>query len=170
MTLLILRLVHIVAGVFWVGAVIFIALFLMPSLRGAGPAGGAVMQQLAQVRRLPIWMMAGSILTLLSGIGLYWHDSAGFSSTTWLASGTGRMFGLGGVLAIAGSVLGMSISSPAGRRLGMLMAKIQAAGRPPSAEEAATIQQLQGRLTWTSQVLAVVLALATAAMAVARYV
>ena len=35
---LVLRLVHIVFGVFWVGAAFFLAMFLEPSIRAAGPA------------------------------------------------------------------------------------------------------------------------------------
>jgi len=169
-TLLFLRLVHIVLGVFWVGGATFVALLLMPSLRAVGPAGGAVMQQLAQVRRMPQWFMAASILTLLSGIGLYWHDSAGFSSSTWLGSGPGQMFGLGGVLAIAASVVGMAVNSPTARQLGALTAGVQAAGRPPSPDEAAAIQRLQARLASAAWLVAVLLLLATAAMALARYV
>jgi uncharacterized membrane protein len=168
--LLVLRLLHIVLGVFWVGSVTMLTLFLLPSLGAAGPAGGAVMQQLTQVRRLPVWMMAAAILTVLSGLGLYWHDSAGFSSSTWLASGSGRTFGLGGVLAIVAVVIGMAVNNPAGKKLGAMMAQVQAAGRPPSPEEAATIQRLQARLAKAAVTVTVLLLLATAAMALARYV
>ena len=38
--ILLLRVLHIVGGVFWVGTAVFIAAFLGPSLRAAGPAGG----------------------------------------------------------------------------------------------------------------------------------
>jgi uncharacterized membrane protein len=168
--LLFLRLLHIVLGVFWVGSVTFVALLLLPSLRAVGPAGGAVMQQLTQVRRLPVWMMVAAILTVLSGLGLYWYDSAGLSSSTWLASGSGRTFGLGGVLAIVAVVIGMTVNNPAGKKLGALAAQLQAAGRPPSPEEAATIQRLQERLAKAAVTVAMLLLLATAAMALARYV
>ena len=39
----VLRIAHIVTGAFWVGTVIFLAAFLLPSLRAAGPAAGPVM-------------------------------------------------------------------------------------------------------------------------------
>jgi hypothetical protein len=35
-----LRLFHIVAGAFWVGAAVFGAFFVMPAARAAGPEGG----------------------------------------------------------------------------------------------------------------------------------
>jgi uncharacterized membrane protein len=161
-TIYLLRVLHIVIGVFWVGAVLFIAALLMPSIRASGPAGATIMRQLMQERRLPLWLMGAAVLTILSGLGLYWVDSAGFQSP-WLASGPGRVFGLGAVMAIAAAGVGMSVNNPAGRRLAELAAPIQA-------EEAAQIAALQTRLNRGTTVVAVLLLLATLAMAVARYV
>ena len=166
--LMVLRLIHIVIGVFWVGAVALIAFMLFPAIRESGPAGGAVMQRL-MARGLNLWLMAAAILTVLSGLTLYWHDSAGFSSTEWLGSGPGRTFGLGAVFAIIGVGVGMGVNSRAAKQLGALTAGIQAAGRPPSPNETATIQRLQDRLAKGGVVTAVLLLLAAAAMAVARY-
>jgi uncharacterized membrane protein len=169
LTLLIfLRLLHIVIGIFWVGAVAFIAFLLFPTVRESGPAGGAVMQRL-MARGVNLWLMASAILTVLSGLALYWHDSAGFSSTAWLASGPGRTFGLGAVLAFIGIGIGMGVNSRAAKQLGALMASIQAAGRPPTPDETAAIQRLQDRLAKGGVAAAVLLLLAAAAMAVARY-
>jgi len=164
-----LRLVHIVLGVFWVGAVLFVAFLLVPSLRAAGPAGGAVMQQLVGVRAMPRWLMGAAILTLLSGLGLYWRDSGGFQSA-WLASGPGKAFGLGGVLGFAAAIVGMAVSSPAGRRLGELAARLQTAGRPPTPEEQASLAALQDRLGRAGAVTALLVLGATIMMAIARYV
>ncbi|MEP6686826.1 MAG: hypothetical protein ABJC36_00665 [Gemmatimonadales bacterium] len=169
LTLYAVRIIHIVLGAFWVGAVVFIAAFLAPSVRAAGPAGGAVMQQLMGVRNLHLWLMSVGILTLLSGLGLYWHDSAGFQSA-WLGSGPGRVFGLGGVLALLATILGMAVNAPTARRLGELSARLQGAGRPPTGEEQMTLAALQGRLGKASAAAAGLLLLATVMMAVARYV
>lgn len=165
-----LRILHIVLGVFWVGSVLFMSAFLTPSIRAAGPAGGAVMQQLLGVRGLARWLMAAAVLTLLSGLGLYWHDSAGFRSAAWLASGPGKVFGLGGALGFVAAIAGMAIGAPAARRLGELSARLQAAGRPPTPDEQATLAGLQNRLGRMSTVTSVLLLLATLMMAVARYV
>jgi uncharacterized membrane protein len=166
--LIFLRLVHIVIGVFWVGAVAFLAFMLLPAVRESGPGGGAVMQRL-MARGVNLWLMAAAILTVLSGLALYWHDSAGFSSTAWLGSGPGRTFGLGAVLAFIGVGIGMGVNSPAAKRLGALTAGIQAAGRPPTPDETAAIQRLQDRLARGGVAAAVLLLLAAAAMAMARY-
>ena len=42
-----LRLIHIVAGSFWVGAALMLAVFVEPTVRAVGPAGGQFMQKLS---------------------------------------------------------------------------------------------------------------------------
>lgn len=164
-----LRILHIVVGVLWVGTVVFMAAFLTPSVRASGPGGGAVLQQLMGARRLPLWLMGAMAVTLLSGLGLYWRDSAGFQSA-WLASGAAKTFGLGAAVAIGASVLGVAVNMPAGRRLAEIVGRLQSAGRPPTPEEQATLAALQVRLGRASVVAAVLLVIATLLMAIARYV
>lgn len=166
--LLLMRIVHVFVGVFWAGALLFIAGFLFPSVRAAGPAGGAVMQQLTLARRLPLWMMGAAVLTLLSGFGLYWHNGT-VSGPAWFSSGPGRVFGLGGLLALIAAVVGMAVNSPTAKRLSTLMGGMQAAGRAPSADELAEVRRLQARLGNATLVVAMLAGLATLAMAVARY-
>ena len=78
--------------------------------------------------------------------------------------------GLGGAVAIVASILGMAINMPAGRRLAEIGGRIQAAGRPPTPDEQATLAALQARLGRASVVAAVLLVIATTLMAIARYV
>jgi uncharacterized membrane protein len=164
-----LRIIHIVAGVFWVGSAIFVAAILLPTLQAVGPSAGPVMEHLVQVRRLPVRLMIAMTLVILSGIALYWKASNGFQSA-WMRSGPGVVLGLGAVLGIASGVLGMATSAPTGRRLAGLTTAIKARGGPPTAEELAEIQRLQARMRGAGQAVAVLLVLATIAMAVARYV
>ena len=167
--LLLFRLVHVIVGVLWVGSVVFIAVFLLPSLRAAGPGGSAVMYQLMEVRKLSNYLFGGAVVTILSGLTLYWNDSAGFSSA-WLGSGPGRTFGLGAVLGIITAAIGATVNAPCGKKIGLLVTAIRVSGGPPSPEQSAEIQRLQARLTTATRVAAALLILATAAMAVARYV
>ena len=62
---------HVVGGAFWFGAVIFMTAFSCRARGRSAPRAGAVMDQLARVRRVPIYMMGAAILTVLSGLGLY---------------------------------------------------------------------------------------------------
>jgi uncharacterized membrane protein len=73
----VLRLIHIIGGVFWVGSAMFGTFLLMPSLRAVGPAAGPVMNQLGQVRKMPIVMMTAAVVTVVAGIWLMMIDSAG---------------------------------------------------------------------------------------------
>src|SRR5215204_6573129 len=142
--LILFRIIHVLAGVFWVGTAVFTAAFLVPTVRAIGPAGGPVMQQLAQVRKLPLYLMAAMILTLLSGIGLYSRASGGFSNG-WMQSGPGMTFGIGGALALVAGLIGMFVVAPTTKRAGALAAAIQGGGKPPSPEQQAEMQRLQAR-------------------------
>ena len=51
---LLARFIHVVAGVVWAGALVFIGLFLLPASRATGQAGSAFMQQLVRVQRMPL--------------------------------------------------------------------------------------------------------------------
>jgi hypothetical protein len=167
--LLVLRFFHVVSGVLWAGALVFVAGFLMPALRASGPAAGPVMGQLGKVYKMPIYMMVVAILTVLSGIGLIMVDSGG-APGVWMKSGPGHMFGLGGVLAILAAILGMAVSSPAARKMSAIGALVAQRGGPPTTAEAAEMQRLQARVQTSTQAVAVLVLLATTAMAIARYV
>jgi uncharacterized membrane protein len=166
---LLARFVHVVAGVAWAGALIFIAWFLTPALRATGPSGGAMMQQLMRVQRLPVYLMTLMALTILSGLSLFWLDITAFGPA-WMHTGAGRTFAAGGAFAILSAILGMVVNVPASKKLGALMASIHAAGTQPSAEQAAELGRLQSRLYRAGQAVAVLILLAVICMGVARYV
>jgi len=167
--LLLLRLVHILSGVFWVGGFLLFARFIFPSARALGPAAGPFMEQLVGVRKLPNALISCGVLTILSGIGLYAHDSAGFRSE-WMSSSTGTVFGLGALMAITALVIGVTVNAPVARRLSALSGQVQSQGGPPTPEQAGEMQRLQQRLGAVVPVVMVLLLLATVAMALARYV
>jgi uncharacterized membrane protein len=162
-----LRLLHVVAGAAWVGALLFIARFLLPTVSAIGPAGGAVMQHLTQVRRLQRYMMGTALLTIFSGFALYWH--AAQAGPGWPATRSGQAFGLGGLLGVLAVILGVVVNSPTAQRLGALAGSVHAAGRPPTAEEQAELGRLRTRLGRAGNAAAILVVLAVAMMAVARY-
>jgi hypothetical protein len=167
--LILLRLIHILSGVFWAGTAMFNAAFLIPAVRALGPAGGPVMQEIAGKRKLPVYFLVAGLLTVLSGFGLYWHDSQGFTNG-FMRSRGGMTFGIGAVLALVAVFLGIFVVTPAAMRAGKLGAAIAAGGKPPTPEQAAEMQQLQATLGKMALVAAGLLTLTTIAMAVGRYV
>lgn len=166
---LLARFVHVVAGVTWAGALIFIGWFLLPAIRATGPAGGALMQQIARVQRVPLYLMMLMVLTVLSGLLLYWLDVRAYGRV-WVHTGPGRTFSAGAAFAILTAILGMAVNVPTAKRIGALMGSIQATGAPPTAEQAAEIGRLQNRLYRAAQAAAVLILLAVTCMGVARYV
>lgn len=165
----VLRLLHIIGGVFWVGSAMFAALLLAPTLQAVGPGAGPVMNQLVKVRKMPLVMMISSMVTIVAGVWLLIIDAAG-QPGVWMRSGPGMTFGIGGVLAILGFVIGMAVNAPSSKRLAAIGAAAAARGGPPSPEEQAELRRLQGRLSSASMIVTVLLVLATGAMAIARYV
>lgn len=166
--LLVMRLLHILLGVFWVGTMLFTTVFLFPAVRDAGPDGAKVAAGLARRGFLAIMPIVAG-LNILSGLWLFWRVSGGFQPS-FMHSATGMTFGLGGAAAIAAFVIGVSVVRPAMQRAGVLA---ESAARAPAAERDAQLAAAQGlrlRAASAGQVVAVLLVLAVAAMALARYV
>jgi uncharacterized membrane protein len=162
--MILLRIIHILAGIFWVGSVMFIALFLEPSISAAGPAGGQVIKEITK-RNYSRAAAASGLLTVLAGLTLFWIDSDHFRSKVWLQSGSGRTYQLGATLAIIGLIIGITIVRPTVEKLGALAASASPGNPPPAAEMA----PLQHKLHIASRWVAVLLGLAAVAMAAARY-
>ena len=101
--MLILRLTHILAGVFWVGATITTTLYLRPTLETSGEARQKALRYLVKNTRLFTAMTAAGILTVIAGYTMYWLDSNGFSSP-WVHSGPGIGFALGGAAGLLGLI------------------------------------------------------------------
>lgn len=163
----VLRLLHILAGAFWYGTVIFTVRFLMPSLRAVGPAAGPVMAQLNQ-RKLSLALMGAALINLTSGIWLIFLVSGG-APGIWMRSPMGRMFGIGGGFAILAAILGAIVNPPAVKRLGEIAASAAKRGGPPSPDEVAETGRLQRRMGVANLFVAALLTLALSAMALARH-
>lgn len=164
-----LRTIHIVTGVIWVGGVFFMAVFLLPSARALGPAAGPMMNQLTQVRQFPKWLLLTGALTIIAGFWLYWQASV-MAGTQWMASGPAKVYGLGAVFSVVAWFIGMTMTAPLARRLGALGARIATSGAPPTVDDASQMAAMQARLGLLASIVVTLLLLATATMAVARYV
>jgi uncharacterized membrane protein len=163
-----LRLLHILTGVFWAGAMFFAVSFLFGSIRDAGPAGNAVARQLIGVRQYPKKIFIIALLAVLSGFALYYQNIS-MSDGAFARSRAGMVYGLGGVAAVLTLVAGMVIMTPTSAKLGKLGAAIQASGGPPTPEQAAEMARLQAKMTMGSRIAATLLLFVVVTMAIARY-
>ncbi len=164
-----LRFLHVMLGAYWLGAVLVFAFFLLPSARAVGPAAAPMMDQMGRVRKLPIVMMLAAILTILTGLGMMYINSSGFTGP-WMQSSTGRVFSLGGGFGILAAIVGMSVTSPAGKAVAKISGQIAAQGGPPTAEQTAALKKLQEKFGLGNTITTVLVFLAASCMAVARYV
>jgi uncharacterized membrane protein len=167
--LLVLRFVHIIAGIMWVGSGVFVAFFLIPALAANRQIMPQVMEGL-QRRRVFIIIPTAGLLAILSGIRLLWIDSAGFADS-YMATGPGRTFSIGGAAAIIALLFQVFVSRPAGVRLGAIAAQLAAS--PPATERerlTAEADRLRRRNAMATLAAVGFGLLAASAMAIARYV
>jgi hypothetical protein len=165
--LILMRLVHILAGVFWVGAMLFMQRFVMPTAQESGLEGRRFMQRMMQARKVTQAFGAAAGLTMLSGIGLYWRFTA-ITDGAWARSRPGMVFGLGGAAAIIAGIIGGSVVGGAAEKMTALGATMEAGG-PPPAGAAEEMQRLQARMQSAAKAVQWLLILAVICMATARY-
>lgn len=89
--LILLRIVHIFAGMFWVGAAIINSAFLLTAASSSGAQGHKFLQNLMVRGRFPIAIAVSAMLTILAGSLLYWRDSGGLQ-ISWINSPVGLGF------------------------------------------------------------------------------
>ena len=166
MAFLLARVIHIVTGVFWAGALIFTAFFLLPAIREAGPDGAKVAAGLIRRGFLTIMPLV-ALLSILSGAWLYWKASVGFQPA-YMGSRPGMGYGLGAVTALLAFGIGVTIVRPSMLRAAALA---QAAASAPADREArmAEAQALRMRAGKAGAVVAVLLVFTALVMALARY-
>jgi hypothetical protein len=169
MVVLILRVVHVVLGAFWAGAIFTNALFLQPAIAATMPEGGKVMGALVKRRMLDLLPVA-ALLTTLSGLWLLSRDSQGFQSE-WMGSRMGMALSTGAAFAVVGFLIGMFVMRASALKA-MAIGQSAAQLTDAAAKEAAMgqVQALRRRAALSGRLVAVLLALAVVAMAVARYI
>ena len=167
--ILVLRLIHILSGIAWVGSGIFTSFFLVPVLSSSPAVMGQVMAGL-QRRRMFIILPTVATLTILSGLRLLWIASAGFGSS-YFATGTGRTFALSGLAAIVAYVLAYGVARPLAGRMGAIAATLNGVTEPSERDRlAAHLARLQRRATMATMMAVGFGIIAASGMAIARYV
>lgn len=166
---IVLRLVHVVAGVLWVGGAVFVFRHVEPTAKELGPRAEPFMTSLFETRKIAIYFTILSALTVLAGTWLFWIDSAG-DPIGWITrDATGMAFGIGGLAAWVAFILGLVAVKPAAEELGAAGAAMRDAGGPPGPELVARMEAAQGRMSTLGKVDFVLLGIAVVMMAIARY-
>jgi uncharacterized membrane protein len=157
---IVLRLLHVIGGIFWAGAGLYSSWFLQPAARELGQSGAAFMRHLMGETRLGAAMGLSAVAAVVSGVLLYWHD---FGAIVPFNASMGG-FALGGAAAIAAWVISVTVMLPSGQRMQQLGARA-AQGEDVGAEMTSVTTRM-GRFGQIAMWLMVV---AVVCMAVARY-
>lgn len=92
----VLRLLHIVAGLIWVGAAIVMSCYIEPALERAGAQGQQVMRRLYSDSNFPRLIPLSALITTVAGLLLYglmsYHEA--MSSSMGMILTLGALFGL----------------------------------------------------------------------------
>ncbi len=160
-----LRIIHIGAGIFWVGGSLMMMFFVGPTVGATGEAGQRFLIHLMNNRKISARISAAAGSSVLAGAILYWIDSQGFTSP-WMRSGAGTGFAIGAAFAIVGLVFGILVgrTNKAMAQLGMQMQ-----GGQPSSQQSTQMQAVRKQLATYSTLSAIGLILAVIFMAIARY-
>ena len=111
-SLVILRLVHIVTGVIWVGSLFVVVVFVQPSAAALGPAGAPFMSELRRRRFVDV-VFIDALFTIAAGSFLYWHDWHTYPSFgDWIGSNFGAALTVGALLAISAIVIAGLVTRP----------------------------------------------------------
>ena len=167
MDVLVLRLIHIGAGAFWVGAVFTFFLFVQPAAAAAGPSAQTFVYGLLHHRKLPAVILSSAGTTVVAGILLLIVTSNGLDPDILFE--TSRLgFTVGGVAAILTFGVGALYVYPRTKTVERTIGRLLAEARPPTPDE----QQLLGRTARESRaagwVVLAGLVIAVVAMATSR--
>ncbi len=167
--MLVFRILHITAGVLWVGSAFFFTFFLEPALASLGPAAGPLMDELVNKRKVPIIITALAGTTVLGGFFLFWRDvQVAGSLSDFLGTGFGKSLTFGAVCALIAFFAGLFGIKPRVEKMEALGAEIAAAGGPPSEAQGAQMHKIQEEMRMIGRVDLVLLVVAVVAMATAQ--
>jgi uncharacterized membrane protein len=167
MDVLVLRLIHIGAGAFWVGAVFTFFLFVQPAAMAVGPEGTKFTYQLLHHRRLPAVIIAAAAITVLAGLLLLVITSNGLDPE--LLFGASRLgYTVGGVAAILTFGIGALYVFPRTLIVERTIGRLIAEGRPPTPDEQQTLARVGLESRRAGWIVIIGLVIAVAAMATAR--
>jgi uncharacterized membrane protein len=166
MELIVLRIIHVVGGIVWVGGAVLMAFFIAPALQSAGAAAGPIMGAL-QKRKFMVILPVIALLTMLSGLRLMMIMSSNFGEG-YFRSPIGQTFSGAGLLAILAFVIGILVNRPTMIKLGTLQQSMASDGASKE-KIAAEIKKLQGRMAMAGWIVTAMLLAAAVGMSIARY-
>jgi hypothetical protein len=166
-TMIVLRIIHILSGVAWAGASFLTPLFLSPTAAALGPEGGKFMGHLTGKTKFTLYLTLAALFNVLAGYTMLYIKSN--LALSWFLTGEGLGFGLGAVFGTIAFLIGFFVIRAAIEDMGKVGAAIQQGGGKPTPEQGAAMQKAQAQLSLGSKINAVALMLTVICMAAAAY-
>ncbi|HQR18521.1 MAG TPA: hypothetical protein PK948_09120 [Gemmatimonadales bacterium] len=167
-----MRMTHILLGVFWAGTIFFTVLYLIPATRDVGPGAAGILPALKK-RGYFTFLPIIALLTLASGFWLYMQQmTAGGPefAAAWRATRAAKAYNIGAVTGLVAFLLGFLWLRPANMRMIELIEQMGGAG---AGADRAAIEAELGRVrasAWAAiRAVAFLLLVAVITMSVARY-
>jgi uncharacterized membrane protein len=168
MDFVVLRLIHILSGAFWLGAAVTMFVFLQPAAQATAPEGQRFMLHLLRNRRFSEVVLVAALLTGAAGAILFWRDTNGLQLESMTQKGS-IGFTVGGVAGGIALLAFLLVGYPAGRRVIAIGNRLETELRGPTEDEQRSLAAAQRVLNRIGSTVLVLLVLAAAAMATARY-
>lgn len=157
--LIVLRILHILSGVFWVGAAVYLAMVLEPKLRTLG--NEVEREVLLAISKLnSLWITLSAIITIIAGFALI-SRTPGRGFDQLFDNGWGWAIGIGLIASLAAFFLSGWV--------GASTAKLRRSLLSDPAPDEASLEGLRSRIAIGSRVNAVLVIVAVGTMASARF-
>ena len=167
--MLVLRLFHIVAGALWFGSAFLFAGFIGPAAAETAPASGVLMSAVVKKRRVAEVIKWLAITTVLAGWAIWLKYALTVGVVDWVTTSYGLVLTIGGVAATAAAYFGITGIGNNVEKLVELGDQVAASGGPPTPEQGAEMGRLGAEIQRHGKIDLVLLFIAVAAMATARY-
>jgi uncharacterized membrane protein len=168
LVLVVLRILHVVGGAFWIGVVVFFRFFLQPAIEAIGPESQKFDQALNKNNRFSQFMGAITLLNVLSGFILFYLTSGGLK-WAWITSGPGIGFSIGALAGIGAFFIGGFSMRKTSSQLRAASEQLAAQGDSPAPDLAHRTASLQKTLHTFETLDFWLLAAAMLTMATSRY-
>lgn len=160
-----LRLLHIGAGIFWVGSVFFLNLFVLPAFQAGGPDGARMTTMLMRGGRIQRVIIHSALLTIITGFLIYGRYIM-ITDGAWARTVPAMGYGVGAIAAVIAFLIGILINAPAAKRIQHLGA---IDGGSLTAEQQNEMARLRDRMSTASRFVLPLLIIAVISMAISRY-
>lgn len=165
--IIILRILHIVAGILWAGGAAAYYLFIEPTAKATAPESRKFMDHLMLQQKFSVFLNSMSLLTILAGGALFYRLAS--TNWSWVATGPGIGFSIGALAGILAVAVWNALVPPRVKRLVALAESIQANGGSATPAQAAASLQLEREIALAGKLDFALTAIAVLTMATARY-